>query len=124
MEDKILIKKGETYQINWFAITIFIFMVITLVYFIVLGVYLYNLMNLKPPNKGESIFLFWTTVLLGIGVLIIVIISLYKIFTHKEPMYEEVRTKELEQHEESEESEEEMESLPRKQKLPKRKSTL
>ena len=48
-----------------------------------------NLMNLKPPSKGESTFLFWTAILMAVVVGIVVVLAIIRIFTHKSVVYEE-----------------------------------
>lgn len=80
---------NRTYGINWFAVVIFITMILIFIFLILIGMYFFNLIELRPPNRSESIFLFWLTVIIGVIVLVITIISLIKIFTHQEPFYEE-----------------------------------
>lgn len=48
-----------------------------------------NLMNLKPPSKGESTFLFWTAVLMAVVVVVIIVLAIIRLFTHKSVVYEE-----------------------------------
>lgn len=80
---------NRTYGINWFAVVIFITMILIFIFLMLIGMYFFNLIELRPPNRSESIFLFWLTVIIGVIVLVITIISLIKIFTHQEPFYEE-----------------------------------
>lgn len=79
----------ERYQVDWFAIIVLISSILILVFLVITAIYFFNLMNLKPPSRGESTFLFWTTIVLGIIFLAIAIFSLIKIFTYKSIVYEE-----------------------------------
>lgn len=79
----------ERYQVDWFAIIVLIATILIIVFLIIVAIYFYNLMNLKPPSRGESTFLFWTTVILAIIFLIIAIFALVHIFTYKSIVYEE-----------------------------------
>ncbi|CAH6420783.1 Hypothetical protein HVR_LOCUS1290 [uncultured virus] len=79
----------ERYQVDIFGIVVLIATVLVLVFLIIAAIYFFNLMNLKPPSRGESTFLFWTTVVLAIIFGIIVIYALIHIFTHKSVVYEE-----------------------------------
>jgi hypothetical protein len=80
----------ERFQVDFFAITVLIVAVLIIVYLIIAAIYLLNLSaNNKPPNQGESTFLFWTTIILGIIFLAIAIYALIRIFTYTSLYYEE-----------------------------------
>lgn len=79
----------ERYQIDFFAIIVLIAAVLILVFLVISAIYFYNLMNLKPPSKGESTFLFWTAIILAVIFLALAIYALIHIFTHKAIVYEE-----------------------------------
>ena len=79
----------ERYQVDVFAIIVLIAMILILVFLIIAAIYFLNLMNLKPPSKGESTFLFWTAVILAVASLAIVVLAIIHIFTHKAVVYEE-----------------------------------
>lgn len=78
----------ERYQVNIFGIVVLITSVLILVFLIIAAIYFFNLMNLKPPSRAESTFLFWTAIVLAIISAIIIIYSLIHIFTHKAVIYE------------------------------------
>ena len=79
----------ERYQVDIFAIIVLISAVLIIVFLIIAAIYYFNLMSLKPPSKGESTFLFWTTIVLAIIFMGIAIYALIRIFTHKSVVYEE-----------------------------------
>jgi len=79
----------ERYQADVFAIIVLIASVLIVVFLIIAAIYFFNLMNLKPPSKGESTFLFWTTIVLALIFIAICIYALIHIFTHKSVVYEE-----------------------------------
>lgn len=79
----------ERYQIDFFAIIVLIAAVLIIVFLVISAIYFYNLMNLKPPSKGESTFLFWTAIILAVIFLALAIYALIHIFTHKAIVYEE-----------------------------------
>lgn len=80
----------ERFQIDFFAITVLIVAVLIIVYLIIAAIYLLNLSaNNKPPNQGESTFLFWTTIILGIIFLAVGIYAMIRIFTYTSLFYEE-----------------------------------
>lgn len=79
----------ERYQVNVFAIVVLITAVLMLVFLIIAAIYFFNLMRLRPPSRGESMALFWTTIILALLFLFIIVYSLIHIFTHKSLVYEE-----------------------------------
>lgn len=79
----------ERYQIDIFAIIILIVSVLIIIFLIISIIYFMNLMNLKPPTKNESTFLFWTAIILAIIFFGIAIYSLVRIFTHKSVIYDD-----------------------------------
>lgn len=79
----------ERYQVDVFAIIILIAAVLIMVFLIIVAVYFFNFMNLNPPSRTESTFLFWTTVVLGIIFLSIIIYAIIHIFSYKVMVYEE-----------------------------------
>jgi len=79
----------ERYQVDIFAIIVLISAVLIIVFLIIAAIYYFNLMSLKPPSKGESTFLFWTTIVLAIIFMGIAVYALIRIFTHKSVVYEE-----------------------------------
>ena len=79
----------ERYQVDLFAIIVLIAAVLIVVFLVIAAIYFFNLMNLKPPSKGESTFLFWTSIVLALIFIGIAIFSLIHIFTHKAVVYEE-----------------------------------
>ncbi len=80
----------EKSPINVFGIIVLIIAVMVLVFLIICSVYFFNLMNLKPPSKGESTFLFWTAVIMAVIFLGLVIYAIIHIFTHKSIIYKKV----------------------------------
>lgn len=79
----------ERYQVDFFAILVLIASVLILVFLIIAAIYFYNLINFKPPTSGESTFLLWTSIILGIIFLALSIYALIRIFTHTSTVYEE-----------------------------------
>lgn len=75
----------EHYQPDIFAIIVLISAVLIIVFLLIAAVYFFNLMNLKPPSKSESTFLFWTTIILALIFIAIAVYSLIQIFTYKSP---------------------------------------
>lgn len=75
------------YPVDWFAIIVLMVSVLVIVFLIVAAVYFYNLSNLRPPNASEASGLFAVAVVLSIILFIIVVIALYRIFTHKSLVY-------------------------------------
>ena len=73
----------ETSRVHVFAIIVLLAAVAALVFFIIMSIYAYNLMKLKPPSKTESTAIFWASIIFAVIFLAIVIYALYKIFTHK-----------------------------------------
>lgn len=78
----------ERYQVDVFGIIVLIVAVLVVVFLVIAAIYMYNLMNLKPPSRGESTFLFWTTVILAVIMVIIAIYALVHIFNHKSTVHE------------------------------------
>jgi len=66
-----------------FAIIVLIISIIASIFFIISAIYYFNLMNLKPPSKAESTFLFWTVIVMAIIFIALAIYSIIKIFTYK-----------------------------------------
>lgn len=87
----------EHYQTDVFAIIMLIACALLVVFLIIVAIYFFNLMNLKPPTKGESTFLFWITVILVLIFIGLSIYSLIRIFTHKSaiPIVNEDKSKSL-----------------------------
>lgn len=81
----------QRYQVDVFAIIMLIAAVLIMVFLIIVAIYFFNLMNLNPPSRTESTFLFWTTVVLAIIFLGIIIYALYHIFTYTVTFCEEPR---------------------------------
>lgn len=74
----------ERYQTDVFAIIVVIASVLVLVFLIVAAIYFNGLQNWTAiPGNGESTFLFWTAIVLGVIFLAIIIYGLYRIFTHR-----------------------------------------
>ena len=82
----------ETPRVHVFAIIVLLAAVAALVFFIIMAIYAYNLMNLKPPSRTESTAVFWACIIFSVIFLAIVIYSLYKIFTHKSVQVSKVVT--------------------------------
>lgn len=82
----------ETPRVHVFAIIVLLAAVAALVFFIIMAIYAYNLMKLKPPSKTESTAVFWACIIFAIIFLAIVIYALYKIFTHKSVQVSKVST--------------------------------
>lgn len=80
----------EKSPINIFGIIVLIIAVMVLVFLIICCVYFYNLMQLKPPSKGESTFLFWTALIMAVIFLGLIIYAIIHIFTHKSIIYKKV----------------------------------
>ena len=79
----------ERYQVDFFAILVLIVAVLIIVFLIITAIYFYHLMNLRPPTRGESTFLFWTSIILSVIFLGLAIYALVHIFTHTATVYEE-----------------------------------
>ena len=79
----------ERYQVDFFAIVILIVSVLVLVFLIIAAIYFMNLMNLRPPSRTESTFLFWTAIVMSVIFLGIIIYAFIRIFTYKSIIYEE-----------------------------------
>lgn len=79
----------ERYQLDYFSIVIIIVTVLILVFLIIAAIYFYNLMNLKPPSKGESSFLFWTSIILAVIIFAVHVYAIWRLFTYKVPVYQE-----------------------------------
>lgn len=79
----------ERYQVDFFAIIVLIAAVLIIVFLVIASIYFFNLMNLRPPTRGESTFLFWTAIILTIIFFAIAIYALIHILTHKAIVYEE-----------------------------------
>jgi hypothetical protein len=74
----------ERYQTDVFAIIVVIASILVLVFLIVAAIYFNGIQNWTVvPSNGESVFLFWTSIVLGVIFLAIVIYGLYRIFTHR-----------------------------------------
>jgi hypothetical protein len=73
----------ERYQVNVFAIMTLIVLVLVIVFLIISAIYFSGLMNLRPPTRGESTFLFWTAVILAVILTVLAIWSIVEILTHK-----------------------------------------
>ena len=83
----------ERHQVDIFAIVVLVASALIFVFLIVAAIYYMNMMNLKPPNKTESAFLFWISVLLAVLFAGVTIYALIHLFTHKVPVYEETPDK-------------------------------
>lgn len=81
----------ERYQVDIFGIIVLITSVLMIVFLVITAIYFYHLMNLKPPTRGESTFLFWTSIVMAIIFAAIIIYALIHIFTHKSLVYQENR---------------------------------
>ncbi len=74
----------EQYQTDIFAIIVVVASVAIVVFLIVAAIYFNGLRNWSSvPGQGETTFLFWASIVLGIIFLVIVVIGLYRIFTHR-----------------------------------------
>lgn len=85
----------EKYQANVFAIIVLLVAVLITAYLIVAAIYYNSLVNLRPPSRGESTFMFWTTIVLIVIFAAIIIYSIYLIFTHKAIVFEKQKPKEV-----------------------------
>ena len=79
----------ERYQADIFAIIVLIATALIIVFLVITAIYFANLMNLKPPSKGTSTFLFWTSIILAIIFIAIGIYAIIHIINHKSVVYEE-----------------------------------
>lgn len=82
----------ERYQADVFGIIVLIASVLVVVFLVIAAIYFFNLMSLKPPSKGESTFLFWTSIVMVLVFVSIAIFALIRIFNHKSVVYEEPKT--------------------------------
>lgn len=78
----------ERYQVNVFAIITLIALVLVVVFLIICAIYFSGLMNLRPPSRGESTFLFWTAVIMAVALTALAIWAIIEILTHKSVVYE------------------------------------
>jgi len=83
----------EENHVDPFSVIVLIGIVLLIVFLIICCVYFYDLMKMKPPSKGESTFLFWTSMLLAIVAVVIAILAMVHIFTHKHVFNEIVEKK-------------------------------
>ena len=72
----------ERFPVNYVAIALIILSIITLIYLVVVVIYFWNMVNLRPPSRTESTFLFWFGIILGIVFLLAIIFSMVIILTH------------------------------------------
>lgn len=92
MVDVIAGPPKETNTVNVFAIIVLIAAIAVAIFLIICSIYFYNLINLKPPSKSTSTFLFWTAVIMALIFIAIVVYSLVKIFTHKATLIYNIKT--------------------------------
>jgi hypothetical protein len=78
----------EIPKVDYFSIVVLMVSVIVTIFLIIVSIYFFNLINLRPPNTNEANFLFWTSILLAIILFVIGIYSLIRLFTYKVPIYE------------------------------------
>jgi hypothetical protein len=78
----------EKKQIDVFAIIVLILLTLILVFLIISAVYYINISNFIYPSKSESLFLFWTTIILCVIVFSMIIFAFYKIYTHKSIVFD------------------------------------
>jgi uncharacterized membrane protein (DUF106 family) len=78
----------EKKQIDVFAIIILILLILILVFLIISAVYYINISNFIYPSQSQSLFLFWTTIILCIIVFGMIIFAFYKIYTHKSIVFD------------------------------------
>lgn len=76
-------------QADVFAIIVLIACVLIVVFLIVSLFAFYNSMNFRYPSQGQSMFLFWTSLIMAIVFIGLGIYSLYRIFTYKAPVIKE-----------------------------------
>jgi len=79
----------KQYQVDYFAVFVLITAILIIIFLIVIAIYFMNIMNGKIPSKGESTFLFWTSIVLGLVFLGILIYSLVRLFTNTVYVVEE-----------------------------------
>ena len=70
-------------QINVFAIIVLIVSILIFVFLIITAVYYSNIGNFIYPSQSESVFLLWTTIILCVILLGIIIYAFYEIYTYK-----------------------------------------
>jgi heme/copper-type cytochrome/quinol oxidase subunit 2 len=78
---------SEKYQIDIFAILTMIVSVLVVIFLIIASVYYGGLVDGKPPAKGESTFLLWTSIILIIIVSALTVYSTIRVFSHKSYMH-------------------------------------
>lgn len=84
----------ERYQTDVFAIIVVVASIAVLVFLIVAAIYFNGIQNWTTiPGSGESTFLFWAAIVLGVIFLGIVIYGLYRIFTHRAVICPKIRTR-------------------------------
>jgi hypothetical protein len=66
-----------------FAIVVLIAAILIITYLVISAIYFNNLINLQTPSRGESSFLFWTSLILAIFFVGIGIYAIIRIFTYK-----------------------------------------
>ena len=71
------------YQFDTFSVIVLIVAIITAIYTIVCAVYYYRLTTGVVAGNGEYTFLFWISLVVGLIILILTIISIIRIFTYK-----------------------------------------
>ena len=82
-------RRTEKYQINIFAIFMMLAIVLVIAFLIASAIAFYNLTLLKIPSIGESTFLYWSSIVLAVIFLALLIYAMVEIFTHKAVFCEE-----------------------------------
>jgi uncharacterized membrane protein len=80
---------AQKYQIDYFAIVVLLATVLIIAFLIVSAIYFSDLVNLKPPTKTESSFLFWTSIILSVIFFAIMIYAMWRIFTYTVLVWDE-----------------------------------
>ena len=76
----------QKYQVDTFTVVVLIIITVAIVFLVIAAIYLYRLIQLRPPSKGESTFLFGAAILVAFLLLLIFIWCLIRLFTYTVPV--------------------------------------
>jgi hypothetical protein len=75
-------------QVDIFGIVVLIISILIQVFLIIAAMYYNNMINLKFPSTTNTIYLFWTSIIMIIIFLALSIFSFYRIYTHKSIVFD------------------------------------
>jgi len=75
-------------QVDIFGIVVLIISILIQVFLIISAIYYNNMINLKFPSTTNTIYLFWTAIIMIIIFLALSIFAFYRIYTHKSIVFD------------------------------------